>query len=334
MKRTSAYLPFSAEQVLPLIREAATTWELPVTEVAGTLRVTLEYGEIRVASEGASTSVRVASEDAGNLQMLRDLLTGQLSAYGLNPVWGGGRAGRQPANQSIARVADIERLSPSYRRVTIEGQDLARFADGGLHFRLLFGPDGMGWPETDENGVTQWPGGASAWHRPVYTTRDIVCDGEAARLSFDVFLHAGGRVTEWTGQVSPGDEVALMGPGGGTGQKTAEWQALVGDETALPVIARMLASAPQTMQGEAVIVVPDEGDIQGLAHPEGVTLRWALRSNGESPLEALAALELPQRERHVFFAAEKTEAQSARVALIERGLAKHEFLAATYWMQD
>ncbi|OBX35111.1 hypothetical protein A8U91_04182 [Halomonas elongata] len=112
MKRTAAYLSFSAEQVLPLIREAATTWELPVTEVAGTLRVTLEYGEIRVASEGAGTSVRVASEDAGNLQMLRDLLTGQLSAHGLNPVWEGGSAGRQPANQSIARVADIERLSP------------------------------------------------------------------------------------------------------------------------------------------------------------------------------------------------------------------------------
>ncbi len=333
MNTTTTTLPVSAERVLPVFREVAATWELPVTDTAGTLLVALDYGEVRVGPEGEDTYVRVTADDAGNLQVLRDLLSDQLSAQGFGPTWEGARSGRKPANQAIARVARVERLSPSYRRVTVEGQGLARFARGGPHFRLLFGPDRAGWPETDDNGVTQWPGGVAAWHRPVYTTRDVVCEGEFARLSFDVFLHAGGRVTDWTEQVQPGDEIALMGPGGDAGSRSAKWQALIGDETALPVIARLLAGAPQTMKGEAVILVPEKEDIQTLAHPEGVTLRWVLRDGDASPLDALADLKIPNSDRHVFFAAEKTEAQSARTALIERGLGKNEFVAASYWTQ-
>lgn len=333
MRITSTFLPLSAAQVIPTFHKVATTWELPVTDDAGILRVTLEHGEVRVGSEGSGTCVRIASKDAGNLQMLRDLLTEQLTVHGLSPVWEGSRAERQPANQSIARVIETVHLSPSYRRITIEGPDLARFAHGRLHFRLLFGPDDAGWPETDENGVTQWPGGSAAWHRPVYTTRKVIRMGQAARLSFDVFLHAGGRVTGWTERVRPGDEIALMGPGGDIGSKTTGWQAFIGDETALPAIARMLAIAPEVMQGEAIIFVPEKGDIQPLAHPEGMSLRWVLRDSSESPLDALSALRIPQSDRHVFFAAEKAEAQSARAALIERGLTKGEFVAAAYWAQ-
>lgn len=334
MNSTSTFLAFPADQAIPAFRQMATAWELPVADEDDTLLVTLDHGEIRVGPEKAGTSVRVAAADAGNLQMLRDLLTEQLTAHGLAPSWEGASAGRQPANLSIAQVVEVVDLSPSYRRVTLEGPDLARFAHGGLHFRLLFGPEGAGWPEVNEQGVTQWPGGPGSWHRPVYTTRDIVCRGEAATLSFDVFLHEGGRVTEWTEKVQPGDEIALTGPGGETGQRDAQWRAFIGDETALPAIARMLTAAPETLQGEAVIFVPEQEDTQPLSHPEGVNVRWVVRSSGETPLDALSAMVLPQTSRHVFFAAEKTEALSARGILMDRGLAKGEFVVATYWTQS
>lgn len=334
MNSTSATLPLPSEQAIAAFRQLATAWELAATENAGELVIALEYGEVRIGPQGDGSKVQVVTDNAGDLQMLRDLLTEQMIAHGFSPKWDGTLGGKQPANLSVARVEEVVDLSPSYRRVVVEGPDLARFSRGGLHFRLLFGPSGADWPKTDDCGVTQWPGGASAWHRPVYTTRDITCDGESARLSFDVFLHDGGRVTAWTAEVSPGDEVALTGPGGEDGRRSARWRGFIGDETALPAIARMLAAAPESLEGEAIICVPEEGDIQPLPHPEGVNLRWVLRSSGESPVEAIESLALPESDRHVFFAAEKTQAQAARTALLERGLAKNEFIAATYWTRS
>lgn len=334
MNTTSTLLAFPPDQAVAAFQQMADAWELPTTAGGGELLITLERGEIRVGPSGEATQVRVLAESEGDLQMLRDTLSEQLISHGLNPSWEGALSGSQPANQAMANVVEVLDLSPSYRRVVIEGPQLARFAEGGLHFRLLFGPEGAGWPRTDDRGVTQWPGGASAWHRPVYTTREIVCEGDAARLSFDVFLHDGGRVTEWTQRVQPGDEIALTGPGGETGHRDARWRGFIGDETALPAIARMLAAAPNDLQGEAIIVVPREGDIQPLRHPAGVTVHWALRDNGGNVLDALGALNLPEADRHVFFAAEKAEALAARAALLEQGLAKAEFIAATYWTKD
>ena len=62
---------------------------------------------------------------AAQLQSLRDLLALRLSQRGLHLAWQEGATGR-PANMSLARVDGIERISPSYMRVTITGPDLGR----------------------------------------------------------------------------------------------------------------------------------------------------------------------------------------------------------------
>ena len=334
MKTTSTLLPVATSVTFPAFRALATAWELPAEPRDTALVLPVEGGAIEVLAEGGATRLCIAAEAGATLQMLRDLLTDQIAQYGLTPVWEGERSARRPANLSLARVARVERLSPSYTRVTIEGADLARFAIGGMHFRLLFGPEGEGWPETDDNGVTQWPGGAAAWHRPVYTTRQITCNGAAARLSFDVFRHAGGRVSDWTETLAPGTEVALTGPGGDARVSDAPWQALIGDETALPVIARKLALLPAETTGAAVLLVPHRADIQQLSHPEGMVLNWLIRSEGAQLLDALSNLALPDVcRRHVFFAAEKAEVEVARLTLAERGLGKKEIMAATYWQR-
>lgn len=333
MNTASARLPVPAPVAIPAFRSIADTWELSSADRDGVLVVTLDAAEVLVRGEGDGTRVQIDAGDAATLQVLRDLLTEQFVEHGLTPAWEGARTGRCPANLSLAVVTGVERISPSYTRVTLEGPDLARFATGGLHFRLLFGPEGAGWPEADDNGVTQWPGGAAAWHRPVYTTREIICDGRAARLSFDVFLHEGGLVSTWTESVVPGDEIALTGPGGDARVNATPWQAWFGDETAMPVIARKLASAAPNTLGEAMILVPDAGDIQALEHPEGVTLRWVLRGETATLADAVADLNLPDGQRHVFFAAEKAEAEAARELLSAKGLEKREFVAATYWIK-
>lgn len=330
----STWLAAHIDHALPVFRHMAEQWELSVTEPNETLQIELESGVVIVAQQGDGTSVRIEGFDASGLQMIRDLLTSQFILHDLNPIWDGEFSGQRPGNQSLATVADVQRISSSYTRITVEGADLARFASGGLHFRLLFGPKGAPWPTTDTNGVTVWPGGATAWHRPVYTVRRITKHGLQHRLEFDVFLHDGGRVTTWTQTAKMGDEIALVGPGGDAKPKLADWMGFVGDETALPALARMLADLPTSTQGEAVIFVPKEDDIQPMPHPAGVKLRWELRDTGHTMIDALTSLVIPQVARRVFFAGELQEAQAARQVLLDRGLSKREFMAATYWTRD
>lgn len=313
------------------VRRAAADVGVPVEEAEGRLVVRLRSGTLRVSDAAGRTALDVAAPEASGLQLLRDMVAERIGALGLALHWEGAKAGRLPGNVSIARVESVERISPSYARVLVSGPDLARFSRGALHFRLLFGPEGAGWPTTDAGGVTQWPGGIEAWHRPVYTTREIApLGGEAARITFDVFLHAGGRVTGWTERIRPGEEIAISGPGGG-GRPSAPWMALVGDETAVPVVARILADADPCSRGSATLFVPEAGDVQQLAAPSGIAVRWVLRGGSTTPLDALDALAIPESHRFVHFAAERREALAARERLRERGLARGEFLASAYW---
>ena len=86
--------------------------------------------------------------------------------------------------------------------------------------------------------------------------------------------------------------------------------------------------------GEAVLVVPDPADIQHLDHPPGVSLHWATRDSGATPLTALGTLQIPDGPRQVFFAAEAEEARTARRILTDRGLRKSEISAAAYWAKS
>lgn len=295
MLSANAQLDVEASQAFTRFKQVANASQLPMSEEHGTLCITLPRATLTVRAEAGATALEVSSPDEVGLQLVRDMIAERVSAQGLTVHWRGVEVGRQPGNQSRARVRSVERLSPSYTRVQIVGPQLARFAEGALHFRLLFGPEGAAWPATDANGVTQWPGGIEAWHRPVYTTREIEVADDETRIVFDVFRHDGGRVTDWTDRVELGTEVAMTGPGGGKMPAPARWMAFVGDETAVPVIARILAAMPADVQGEAVLFVPEAADIQELPRPAGVTLRWVLRDEAMSPLEALHGWPCPPR---------------------------------------
>jgi NADPH-dependent ferric siderophore reductase len=52
---------------------------------------------------------------------------------------------------------------------------------------------------------------------------------------------------------------------------------LVGDETALPAIAAILAELPWRARGAAFIEVPESADVQTVQHPEGVDVVWLAR---------------------------------------------------------
>lgn len=312
--------------------EYASAQGLPVEAADDVSLIRFQRGVVQVSGDAAQTRLDISAESAAALQLLRDTLAERMAALHIPVVWEVQSGKTRPANLSIAKVVGVARLSPAYVRVTVRGPDLARFAEGGLHFRLLFGPKDAGWPFIDQSGVTQWPGGDKAWHRPVYTVREITCEADgSARIDFDIFLHDGGRVTDWSKSVAIGEEVALTGPNGGRADHQAGWQLLIGDETAVPVIARQLAALPENTKGKVVLFVPDTADIQALAHPACMTIQWVLRKERQTPLGALHAEPLPPTDRFVFFAAERAEAVAARGYLAEQGLPRDEFHSAAYW---
>ncbi|MEM1162772.1 MAG: SIP domain-containing protein [Pseudomonadota bacterium] len=105
----------------------------------------------------------------------------------------------------------------------------------------------------------------------------------------------------------------------------------MGDETALPVIARMIEAAPAGTQGEAVIMVRDPADAQKIVTASDIALRWTKMDPARDPADILTALRLPAEDRYIFFAAEKAQATRAREVFKAMGLAKGEAKAASYW---
>lgn len=329
----SAFLDVPVERSLPGFVQVAKSSDLSFEQNEGTLVLTARLGTITVSGVGTRTQLSLASGTPADLQVMQDLLTERLGGMGLALAWDGAPSGNRPANMSLARVESVERISPSYRRVVLSGADLGRFATGGLHFRLLFGPEGADRP-TLKDGVTHWPGGIEAWHRPVYTTREIETDGTGwGRIVFDVFLHDGGRTTAWSERVSPGEEIAITGPGGSKMLAPARWVGMVADETAVPVVARMLPLLAPETTGLIKLIVPGPEDIQELAKPKGLSVEWISRTDGGSPLAAVDDLPIPTDEPDcfVFFGGARQDAQAVRKSLAERGLSSQQFRAAAYW---
>lgn len=208
--------------------------------------------------------------------------------------------------------------------------DFSSFArpGAGLHFRMLFNADGLDWPTLDHRGITRWPGGVNQWHRPPYTRRRL--SPEADWLDVDIVLHSGGRVTDWAQQVSTGTEIALHGPSGGT-QPTANWLGMIGDETALPVIMRMIEDAPTGTQGQARILLRDPLDAQKLQTASDITLTWGSMAELADPAQLLARIQPTCEDYYLFFAAERSQAEAARKAFKASGLPTKRVKAASYW---
>lgn len=306
----------------------AASFDLPMRLSDQAVRVELPDGLLSVTAQGAGCRLVLEAPDAARLAELREGVTHYL-AEGLGAAleWQADRSPARPPNLTLARIEASTRLSPSFQRLRLAG-DFRRFLDGGLHFRLIFGPEGADWPMDDETGATIWPGGIDAWHRPPYTVRRI--DPAGAWIDVDVVLHQGGRVTDWVALCRPGDEVALTGPGGKAPQM-AGWIGYIGDETALPVIARMLEILPADTRGAARIFVPDRRDAQALRCPAGVDLQWLVRGVDGGPADAVLGLTPPATDRYVFFAAERQEAAAARDHLVAQGFGRGEFHCANYW---
>ncbi|SDD18962.1 siderophore-interacting protein [Glycomyces harbinensis] len=226
----------------------------------------------------------------------------------------------RPFDLFPAEVKALQRLSPSFVRVTFAGESLAHFADNGAdqRFKLIFPasacgfdkmPSGERWyselralPEDEQCAVR------------TYTVRAV--RPETAEVDVDMVVHEAhdeaecGPALRWLQDAAVGDPLLLLGP-------DARWEGphggvdfhapdgaeilIAGDETALPAIAAILEDLPITARGKAFIEVPEAADALALDAPADVEVVYLPR--GGAPWGGLLVPAVTEAARAMDFAA-------------------------------
>lgn len=184
------------------------------------------------------------------------------------------------------RVTAITDLSPSFRRFTFGGNDLADFGDPGCDERIkIVFPSATATIDHMPRGddwFTQWRNLPHDERVPfrTYTTRYVRND--QSEVDVDMVVHAvDGPASAWINSARLGDEVLIWAPTTAhTGVSygvdfvppaQTEQFLLVGDETAAPAIAAILEHLPQSACGRVVLEVPLPGDVDYLPRHSGFT---------------------------------------------------------------
>ncbi|MDR6954987.1 NADPH-dependent ferric siderophore reductase [Ancylobacter sp. 3268] len=307
------------------------------------------FGRAELRAEGAHLHLRAEGADATRLYVVRNALAEHLALLVGEDMPAFAWSGDAPIERAIPffhamHVAGTRQITPRMLRVTLAGVDVAAFESGaGLHVRLLIPPKGRApvWPAAAPDGRTLWPKGADALARRVYTVRRV--DRAAGSIDVDMVLHEDGchpaPGSDWAAAARPGDPIGVMGPGGGLPPQ-ADWYVLAGDETALPVIARIAEGLPSGCLVHALIEVADASEEQPIVSKADLRLSWLHRNGapaGSTDLleRALRGIQWPTDGRgHVLAGCEHRTARAIRAFLVgARGMAKKDAHVAAYWRQ-
>lgn len=211
-------------------------------------------------------------------------------------------------------VRRVEALSPHVRRVVLGGESLHDFVSASFddHLKLIL----------------EAPGGGEPLRRD-YTPRHF--DREARELTIEFALHGDGPAARWAEQAAAGQAVTIAGPRGSMIiPLDYHWHLLVGDETALPAIARRLEELPASAQAIVIVRSADAADRRALASAAQVTLRWV--DDDLALVAAVRALDLPAGEGFAWCAGERQVAAALRQVLVaEKGHDRYALRASAYW---
>jgi NADPH-dependent ferric siderophore reductase len=318
--------------------------EFSVVRSGESIRIAFASGSGTMTAQDGSLVLEAEADELASLVQIRGSLASHLLEFVKDEkpeiVWSGdGTDVRVPPNFREMTVRSIRPLGPGMRRLTLTGEDLARFDAFDMHIKVLVPPTGITepqWPVLGPSGLPVWPEGDARPLMRTYTIRRLdVVKGE---MDVDFVIHEdAGPGSNFALRAKPGDVVGIFGPGG-RNVRSAEWYLLAGDETALPAIGRILESLPASARGTALIEIADADHQLNLAHPSGFELRW-LHRNGATPgtttllADAVRATEIP-RDRPVFTWA-GAEFQTFRAIRSHWrktcGLDKAQHLAVAYW---
>ena len=202
------------------------------------------------------------------------------------------------------RVARARRLSPSFLRVTVTGDELVEFASNGYDQRIkvVLPLPGRGLDDCPEgpDWYAEWRALPPERRNPLRTYTVRAARPLQQEIDVDFVLHGGsGPASAWAEQAASGDEVALIGPDARFPGPTGgfEWRPpvgassllLAGDETAAPAICAIAEGLPTGVRAQALLEVPTSSDVLDVDVPDGVRVTWLPRRHrtGASPLGEL-----------------------------------------------
>ena len=228
-------------------------------------------------------------------------------------------------------VTGVSQLTPHLTRITLNG-DFEGFQSLGFddHVKLFF-PN----PET---GALTLPviGAVSEGPKPVmrdYTPRRF--DAKSQTLDIEFALHDAGPATLWAMNAKIGDILNIGGPRGSMLiPQTFDGYVMIGDDTALPAIARRLEEMPNGTQVCVVAEVESLDDRLTFETNADLRVHWVYRqaAQNNSLLDALRGLHLPQNDVHIWVACESSQAKLIRTHLIEDHGARPQWIKASgYW---
>jgi len=153
-----------------------------------------------------------------------------------------------------------------------------------------------------------------------YTPRHY--DAAARTLDIDFAPHDAGPATRWAEQAQPGQRLGVGGPRGSfIVPMNFDWYLLMGDDTALPAIARRLAELPAGARALVFVEVAGPADHIALDTRADVEVVWAHRDGhvAEQPSPLLAGLlrtSLPAGDFHAWIGCESGDAKALRAHLV------------------
>lgn len=218
------------------------------------------------------------------------------------------RVRHEPKRREV-EVLRVDALTPHFRSITFRGDALADFVSDSFDDHVKFMLDADTWRD--------------------YTPRHV--DTAARELTIEFALHGVGPVAEWAAQAAPGQRVTIAGPRGSfIVPLDHDWHLLVGDETALPAIARRLEELPAGAAVTVIAQLADAADRRSFVSAANVDLRWV--DAGGDLVAAVRALTLPGGEGYAWCAGEGAAmAEVRRVLVDEKGHGRHAIRAAAYW---
>lgn len=247
---------------------------------------------------------------------------------------------RHNLKMRVLTVVRVERIAGLLARVTFTGDDLQDFISASFddHVKVFFPADPsqpLVLPTVGPEGV-KFPDDAPRPAGRDYTPRRF--DAATRELDIEFVLHGDGPASTWAEQAEPGQQLGIGGPRGSfVVPKGFDWHVLIGDETALPAIARRLEELPAAAQALVLIEAPSAANEIPLPSAAKTSVRW-LHRDGTAPgystllLEAARQLQLPAGEGYVWVAAESAVAKAVREIMVsQHGIDKGRIRAASYW---
>jgi NADPH-dependent ferric siderophore reductase len=221
---------------------------------------------------------------------------------------------RHEVKRREVQVARVEQTSPHFRRITFTGAALSDFVSASFddHVKVIV-------PTAD---------GAEEARRD-YTPRHF--DNAARELVIEFALHGTGPAAAWAAQAAPGQSLSIAGPKGSfIIALDHDWHLLVGDETALPAVARRLEQLPPGARAIAILKASDSADRRAFANSALLDVEWV--STDAELLAAVRALALPPGEGYAWCAGEAATMTTLRRILVDdKGHPREAIRAAAYW---